>query len=250
MQAWCRNTEQFKARLDFLWKTGGALLGRSSLGLPLKVTGSDNCILAVDHFLWHRRWSHWRLQQRRAHTCTCQACLCSLQRGRGVFKQRVASRKSPPSSLPTTQTSSLSTLCDETTRLFHANRTGKQTRTHSYHKLQIIRIPTLSTFSPYMYFVRGERLLGRWEVRLFILRKQEEIRLREMPVPKALHSNKTNTRPVIKDVTKALSIVSPLIFARVSPCIMAPSSFWRAPYTRFSCPRTHSAENSFAPLRH
>lgn len=49
------------------------------------------------------------------------------------------------------------------------------------------------------------------------------------PSPHGPHLNKTNTRPVIKDVTKTLSIVFPLIFAGVSPCITAQSLVWRAP---------------------
>lgn len=67
----------------------------------------------------------------------------------------------------------------------------------------------------------------------------------------APHLNKTNTRPVIKDVTKALTIVSSLISAGTSPCIMAQSLVCRAQgyELRFSCPHIHSAKNSCAPLR-
>ncbi len=92
----CRDAEHFKSWLNFLWRTGGALLGCSSLALPLTVIGSDSCILAVDHLLWHSRWSHWR-QQCGAHTCTCQAHPYSLQSGgrwAGIFKQQAASRAS------------------------------------------------------------------------------------------------------------------------------------------------------------
>lgn len=56
-----------KARLNFFWRTGG-VLGGSSLALPLKVIGSDSCILAADHLLWHSLGSNWR-QQPRSHTC-------------------------------------------------------------------------------------------------------------------------------------------------------------------------------------
>lgn len=81
----CRDAERFKAWLNFFWRTGGALPGCSRLALPLKVIGSDSCILAVDHLLWHRRWSHWR-QQCRTHTCTCQAYICAGCRdGGGVW---------------------------------------------------------------------------------------------------------------------------------------------------------------------
>lgn len=56
-----------KARLNFFWRTGG-VLGGSSLALPLKVIGSDSCILAADHLLWHSLGSNWR-QKPRSHTC-------------------------------------------------------------------------------------------------------------------------------------------------------------------------------------
>lgn len=51
----------------FFWGTGGALLGGSSLGLPLKLMRSDNWILSVHHLLQHRR----RRRRSTAPTCTC-----------------------------------------------------------------------------------------------------------------------------------------------------------------------------------
>lgn len=73
-------------------------------------------------------------------------------------------------------------------------------------------------------------------------------RLREPPVPEAPHWNKTNTRPVIKDVTKALSIVSPLSSASESAHIIAQSLAWRAPCLgyerRLVCPHIHPAEKT------
>lgn len=89
----CRDAERFQDWLNFFWRTGEGLLGCNSLALPLKVIGSDSCILAEDHLLWHSRWSHWR-QQCRAHTCTCQAYLYSLQRVGGGYVEAVGSEQS------------------------------------------------------------------------------------------------------------------------------------------------------------
>lgn len=86
--------------------------------------------------------------------------------------------------------------CESTVGLFHGRYTEAGACTHL----------SLCVYSK-QCFVGGASFPQRCEVRPFISQKHEQIRLRELPLPSYPHLNKTNTRLIIKDVAKALSIV-------------------------------------------